>query len=642
MSTKLLAGRYELIEIIGHGGMAIVYKARCRLLNRYVAIKILRPEFTKDQKFVENFRKESQSAAGLSHPNIVSVYDVGQEGNIHYIVMELIDGEPLSKIISEEGRLPYKRAIGIVKQVASALSLAHKNQIIHRDVKPHNILITKEGVAKLADFGIAKAMSESTVAGGDNKVLGSVHYFSPEQARGSYIDERSDIYSLGIVFYEMLTGEVPFDGENPISVALMHINDSVPSVSTKVDGIPPQVERIISKATDKYQNNRYKSADELIDDLEGIEFVSKVFGDNQVAGGSVAIKSDYDVELQSRNTYGGRKGTEESNPDEEKEKEKKKKSFFQKGNKAGTGFIIGASVILIAVLVYFLGTMLGWFGNDAKEVIVPNFVGKTIEEANEAAKPFNLKVVAEDEIFSPDQEEGKIVSQTPTEDSKIKEGQTIKVTVSKGKKDNAVPKLEGMDYTEAEEMLTKLGFAIGTTEKVTSHLPKNTILTQSISPGSIAAKGTKIDLTISDGKGKEMVRMPNLIGKTPEVANSLLEASGLEVGTASFEERTDVEENLVVWQQYPANADVEKGVAVNYTVSKAKPEEKPPEEQPGENPGENPGETPGENEGQEPPAGGGTEGDTGTGSGGEQGGQETPGDSGDSSGGGESSGGGGR
>ena len=211
MSNKLLAGRYELIEKIGEGGMAVVYKGKDRLLNRYVAIKILRPEYTKDEQFIESFRRESQAAAGLSHPNIVGVYDVGKEGNIHFIVMELIDGKTLSEVIKEKGRLEYKEAINITLQVASALSLAHKNQIIHRDIKPHNILITSTGVAKLADFGIAKAVSAATIAGGSNKIMGSVHYFSPEQARGAYVDERSDIYSLGIVLFEMLTVKVTFD-----------------------------------------------------------------------------------------------------------------------------------------------------------------------------------------------------------------------------------------------------------------------------------------------------------------------------------------------------------------------------------------------------------------------------------------------
>ena len=283
MSNKLLAGRYELIEKIGEGGMAVVYKGKDRLLNRYVAIKILRPEYTKDEQFIESFRRESQAAAGLSHPNIVGVYDVGKEGNIHFIVMELIDGKTLSEVIKEKGRLEYKEAINITLQVASALSLAHKNQIIHRDIKPHNILITSTGVAKLADFGIAKAVSAATIAGGSNKIMGSVHYFSPEQARGAYVDERSDIYSLGIVLFEMLTGKVPFDGDNPVSIALMHINDPMPSLTKEVPGVPPQLEKIVNKATEKYQSNRYRNVDEMISDLEDIEFVTKVIGKNAFA-----------------------------------------------------------------------------------------------------------------------------------------------------------------------------------------------------------------------------------------------------------------------------------------------------------------------------------------------------------------------
>lgn len=279
MSSKVLAGRYELLEKIGEGGMSVVYKARCRILKRFVAIKILKPEFIKDNKFTESFRREAQAAAGLTHPNIVNIYDVGREGNIYYIVMELIEGRVLSDIIKEEGPMEYHRVIEITKQIASALGFAHKNNIIHRDVKPHNILITGTGIAKIADFGIAKAVNTSTIV--DNSaegVMGSVHYFSPEQARGGYVDERSDIYSLGIVMYEMLTGRVPFDAENPVSVALMHINDEMVPPSQLVPGIPPGLELIILKATDKYQENRYASAEELIDDLDNIELVTRVVG----------------------------------------------------------------------------------------------------------------------------------------------------------------------------------------------------------------------------------------------------------------------------------------------------------------------------------------------------------------------------
>ena len=276
--SKLLVGRYELIGRIGEGGMAVVYKAKDRLLNRFVAVKILRPEFTKDAQFVDSFRKESQAAAGLQHPNIVSVYDVGHEGNIYFIVMELIDGMPLSEYIAQKAPMDYREVVRITKQVAQALSIAHKNNIIHRDIKPHNIMMTKSGIAKLGDFGIAKAISDSTLTE-TSKIIGSVHYFSPEQARGSYVDERSDIYSLGIIMYEMLTGRVPFDGDNPVQVALMHINNDVPRPSLLVKGIPPSLEKIVMRATDKFQSNRYKSADEMLQDLNSVEFVSSMVGD---------------------------------------------------------------------------------------------------------------------------------------------------------------------------------------------------------------------------------------------------------------------------------------------------------------------------------------------------------------------------
>jgi len=340
MSTRLLVGRYELIEKIGEGGMAVVYKAKDRLLNRYVAIKILRPEFAKDEKFLENFKKESQAAAGLSHPNIVNVYDVGKEGNIHFIVMELIVGKSLSQVIEEKGKLNYKEAISIASQVASALSLAHKNQIVHRDVKPHNILITESGTAKLADFGIARAVSKESIAEGSDKIMGSVHYFSPEQARGSYVDERSDIYSLGIVLFEMLTGKVPFDGDNPISIALMHINNHLPSVTEIVPGLPPQLERVIAKATDKYQTNRYRTADELIEELDNIDFITKVMGNPAFAdkGESKIIEKEEPV-------------AEEYAP--------QKKSLSKRKI-----FVIIASIIVLIAGIIGLGAMLGWFGGD--------------------------------------------------------------------------------------------------------------------------------------------------------------------------------------------------------------------------------------------------------------------------------------
>ncbi len=568
MSNKLLAGRYELIEKIGEGGMAVVYKGKDRLLNRYVAIKILRPEFTKDEQFIESFKRESQASARLSHANIVGVYDVGKEGNIHFIVMELIDGKVLSEVIKEKGRIEYKEAISIIRQVASALSLAHKNQIIHRDIKPHNILITSTGVAKLADFGIAKAVSAATIVGGNNKIMGSVHYFSPEQARGAYVDERSDIYSLGIVLYEMLTGKVPFDGDNPVSIALMHINDPMPSLTKEVPGIPPQLEKIVNKATEKYQSNRYKTVDEMIKDLDDIEFITKVMGKDAF----VVDSPDTDEVARYKKEQSSEKEYVTDVKPVKKERRKTDSKPSNEKNKMTMFIIIGAVVVAIAGLIG-LGSMLGWFGG-SDEITVPSFVGKTLEQAQAKAEKLGLVIQEGDLVYSPDQEEGLITSQNPVEGAKVTEGKVITVNISKGKKDGVVPKIEGMDYEEAKAYLESFGFKMGPGVTVQSHLPKGVIVSQSIPYGTSAKSGTEINVEISDGKGKEMVKAPNLIGRTPDEANSLLAAAGLSTnGNVVYEEVDGMAQNLVFWQSVAADTEVEKGSTVDYKVSKGtKPE----------------------------------------------------------------------
>ena len=554
MSSKLLLGRYEIIEKIGEGGMSVVYKAKDRLLNRYVAIKILRPEFIKDENFVENFRKESQAAAGLSHPNIVNVYDVGREGNIHFIVMELIDGKSLSQIIEEQGRLDYKDAINIAQQVASALSLAHKNQIIHRDVKPHNILITSSGIAKLADFGIARAVSKESIEEGNEKIMGSVHYFSPEQARGAYVDERSDIYSLGIVLFEMLTGKVPFDGDNPISIALMHVNDPIPSVTSIVKGIPPQLEKVIEKATNKYQSNRYKSADEMIADLDNIDFITKVMG-----------SSIFAEQIENK------KKISEEEPKEETDIKKLVEVEEKKPIDKTKLFIIIASIIVILAGVVGFGFMNGWFGGKTGEVTVPNFEGMTLSEAMEKAEEVGLSIEEGEEVYSPDQEKGYITSQTPSSGSKVSEGKVIYVNVSLGKKEGVVPNLIDKDYKDVKKYLEQLGFELGVVVKVTSTKPENTIISQSIEAGKSAERGTAIDVEISDGKGKEMKTVPFLIGKNIDEAKAEILAAGFKVGNINYEESTEYEKNKVTGQQYIGGTELEEGSAINILVSKGTP-----------------------------------------------------------------------
>ena len=603
MGKRLLAGRYELIEKIGEGGMAVVYKARCRLLNRFVAIKILRPEFTKDETFVDNFKKESQAAAGLTHPNIVSVYDVGKEGNINFIVMELVEGKPLSQIIAEKGRLDYKEAINVARQVASALSLAHKNQIIHRDVKPHNVLITNTGVAKLADFGIARAVTNSPVVDGtNNKVMGSVHYLSPEQARGSYLDERSDIYSLGIVLYEMLTGKVPFDGDNAISIALMHINEPMTPPTQLVSGIPPQLERVVMKATDKYQTNRYASADELIAELDNIDFITKVMGSKAFG----EFGPDYP---ERRDDFGRRTPYDEGKvrkidvepePEDETETEdriryeheKAKKKNRETGNKKQSSKLIAVILVLVLIIggagLFALGSMLGFFGSENTDVTVPPLTGKTYDQAASELEALGLVIKEGEQVYSPDQEKGKITSQTPKEGSVVGIGTAVEVNVSRGKKDGVVPNVVNKDLAAAEAYLAEFGFKLGTQTQVESHLPKGTVISQSPEAGDKANSGASINVEVSDGKGKEMTKVPNLYGLSKEQADAALAAEGLtvDVDNIKYEENEFAPANTVLYQTIQPESEVEVGSKVGYTLAKAPEAVVPPtdEDVPGEDP----------------------------------------------------------
>lgn len=567
--SKLLAGRYELIEKIGEGGMAVVYKAKDRLLNRYVAIKILRPEFTQDEQFLESFKRESQAAAGLQHPNIVSIYDVGRTGNINFIVMELVDGRPLSDLIKEKGRLDYKTTIDIAKQMASALSIAHKHQIIHRDVKPHNIMITSDGVAKLTDFGIARAVSNATMVADTSKIIGSVHYFSPEQARGAYVDERSDIYSLGIVMFEMLTGRVPFDGETPVEVALKHINEDVPSPAKLVPGIPPALDKIVLKATDKYQTERYKSVDEMLEALKNVEFVTQMVGDRVFAAESEP-KPRRDESLVAPVMSSRREDRDQemviapANPRKPKarpdDKKKKKRAI-----------IIGvaaAAIIALFGILYVSGVI----GGGGKEVTVPDVKGMSYSEAKEVLEAKGLKIEKADEpIASQKIEKGKIVSQTPSKNSKVKKGRTVRVILSAGNTELKVPDLKGLSYKEAKTLLSEMGLQISKGDEVDS---------DSVTEGLIASQypsaKTKVDkgdiITVNISKGKKDAVIPKLVGTTftsESDVSDILSKYGYKLGKVSYEESYETP-GTIIKQSPDAGTTAEKNTTVDIVISKAK------------------------------------------------------------------------
>ncbi len=571
-NNKLLAGRYELIEKIGDGGMAVVYKAKDRLLNRYVAVKILRPEFTRDAQFIESFRKESQAAAGLQHPNIVNVYDVGKEGNIYFIVMELIDGRPLSDIIEENGPLDYRNVIEIGKQVAAALSLAHKNHIIHRDVKPHNIMITKDGVAKLADFGIAKAISSSTIVNKDEggQVMGSVHYFSPEQARGKYVDEKSDVYSLGIVLYEMLTGEVPFDGDNPVEIALMHINEDIKPPSQIIDNVPPALEKIILKATDKYQTNRYENAEVMFEDLNNVDFLSKKIGDNILMEGAARKKKPVKINDENEeklNAIISDKGGKKSSKNKSKSSDEKSK--FKKALPWIIALI--ALIIVGAVGGYFLSSK--FLDDDNKKIEVPSLKGMTYDEASDELDSLNLKIEKGDDVYSAEIEKGKIVSQSPIAKTKVKKGSKIKVNISKGKKAGLVPELIGKTYNDADisATLSQYGFVLGNvTYDESEKYDEGIIINQTPSAGSTSRAGSAINIVVSKGK-KEKSKVPTLTGLTADQAVQALNKEGLQVGDISYEESNVYGKDFVMWQQYSAGTELKKGTSVSIKISKGIP-----------------------------------------------------------------------
>lgn len=548
LEGRLIGNRYEILEKIGNGGMATVYKARCHVLNRNVAIKVLKEEFITDAEFVKRFNIEAQAAASLTHPNIVSIYDVGNEGDIYYIVMELVQGKTLKEIINDEGILPWKWTVNIAIQIASALEVAHRHNIVHRDIKPHNIIITEDGTAKVTDFGIAKAVSNSTITS-FGSTIGSVHYFSPEQARGGYTDAKSDLYSLGVVMYEMLTGKVPFDADTPVSVALKHMQE-VPVEPKKLNPtIPDSVNKIIIKAMQKEPNLRYSSATEMLADLR--ESIKNPNGNFVVMSKIVA---DEPTRVMS---------AEEIEEAEKNEKPEKK-------NKKSKKIIIS---ILICLIVFFGAMFATWYllvGGRTKQVQIPSLVGTNIDEAKTKLDELKLKYEITEEYSPEGKEEGTILSQEPKyqDNYKINETEVIKLVVSKGIEMVAVPKVTGDTKDDAISKLEEANLKYEIAEEINEKVQEGVVIKQEPVANEQIAKDSTIKIYVSLGRGIKEVTVPYVIGKTEAEAKKALEEAGLTVGTVKYESDTTKTNGEVLKQGIDADKKVDEKTAVSLTVNK--------------------------------------------------------------------------
>lgn len=559
LEGSVIGNRYKIQEKIGNGGMATVYKALDQILNRYVAVKVLREEFTTDEEFIKRFNAEAQSAARLIHPNIVSVYDVGQEYNIYYIVMELIQGKTLKQIIEEDGHLSWKWAVNIAIQIASALEMAHKNNIIHRDIKPHNIMITEDGVAKVTDFGIAKAVSNSTITA-FGTTLGSVHYFSPEHARGGYTDSKSDLYSLGVVMYEMVTGKVPFDADTPVSIALKHMQEEpVPPIKVNKE-IPFAVNQIILKAMKKDPNERYQNASEMIKDLN--------IALKRPEGGFVEernFEDSFTRRIPTVNVSDNRNGNVKSDNEEEKPKGKIA-TFFYNHPKTKVASIIALFVLIFVATLVITLTVIN--SSSPKDVQIPNVVNLTQEEAKQRIEQLKLKFAYKEE-YSADVEAGHVISQDPQyiNNYSVKEGSTVTVVISKGMEQTKVPKVIGMEYSKAESALTEAGLEVEKVEETSQKVEAGYVISQEIDANTEEQKGTKIKIHVSTGTGIKKVTVTSVIGKSSEEAKKILTDLKLEVNVVEDED-TSKSDGVVLKQSVDPGTSVEEGSAITITVNK--------------------------------------------------------------------------
>ena len=620
-----LGDRYEILEKIGTGGMAEVFKGKDHKLNRFVAVKVLKDEFAEDKNFVRKFKEEAQAAAALAHPNIVNVYDVGDEMNINYIVMELVEGITLKTYIEKKGRLTVKEATSIAIQVASGLEVAHNNRIVHRDIKPQNIIISREGKVKVTDFGIAKSVSSNTNTA---DTMGSVHYTSPEQARGGYSDAKSDIYSLGIVMYEMVTGRVPFDGETTVVVAVKHLQEDIVSPRVYASDVPVSLEHIILKCTEKSPDRRYQNVTELIADLKqslltpDVNFVKEIVPDGAK---TVAITRDEiskikketgripqtEDDAESRYAYLDRLNEEDGEDDDEaydddedyddgdyddEDYDEAEDDEEDEDDDDDGGILdpklekimmiggIAAAVIIVIIVIVILVQVFGGGGAkkdkdeqnipEIEDVVeekaeVPNLLGKSYSEAKEELNGMNLGIKLGETRASDEYDPGQIISQSIEAGTEVDANTTIVVDICGDGSQAEVPDLEGKTQTQAENALTALGLSVDITEKFSDTVDKGYVISTSPKAGSKVDKGGVVQVVVSKGSEADaMVEVPTLTNRDEATAKQLLSSAGLASGSVTQEFSDTVESGKIISQNPNAGTKVEKGTKVSYVVSK--------------------------------------------------------------------------
>ena len=548
----LLDNRYRIVDKIGVGGMADVYLGEDTLLGRQVAIKVLHANFANDDEFVTRFKREAQAAGKLNHPNIVNMYDVGFDQDLHYIIMEYVNGETLKEYITRHGRLSIDEAVKFTIAIAEGLEHAHTMGIVHCDIKPHNVIITQTGRVKVTDFGIARAMNATNTVMYTNSILGSAHYLSPEQASGKPVDGNTDIYSLGVVLYEMLTGKVPFEGETPIAVALKHVREKVAPPTRYNPSIPPLLEAVVMKALSKNPADRFDSISDMISDLR----LSQGF-----TMGKTQRHEPYDFATQMIPAVDPEALEDFSTIQEERKDEGQKKSMLSKIASIPQKYIVlGAAVIF---LVAFLGAFLS-YGNfwSNTTVDVPNVVGKQVSVAKNILEDKHLRV-STSEVTNPDVPAGQVISQTPGAGEKVKEQRTIHLVVSKGVGDITVPDLSDLTVDQARQRLKDVGLVVGKiTQQSVDGKKDGVVIAQSPSGDSKVSKGTTIDLVVNKAKAKK-VKVPNLVGMTLKDARDTLSNAHLGINqvAGSVEEKA-----VVIEQSIKAGDEIDEGSTLNLTT----------------------------------------------------------------------------